>query len=1020
MEAETLYRRALAIDEKNFGANHPRIALRLNNLGELLRTTNRFAEAEPLMRRALVIDEKSFGPNHPHVATALNNLALLFWATHRLEDAVALTRRALEINEKSLGPEHPTVATNLNNLAALLEDGTADYVESEHLKRRALTIDEKRLGPDHPDVGRDLNNLAELLRATNRLAEAEPLYGRVITIFQKTLGPDHPSLATVFNNLGLLLQASNRPAVAEPLMRRALAIDERSLGADDPNVVRDLNNLGDLLRISGQPAEAEPFLRRALAIAEKGHGTPTVHLAAILNNLASLLQDGGRLAEAEPIFRRVIQILQKGGAEKLPIYATALNNLAGVLAARGDAAGAVALHAEAKPILLARGNLQVSDRTGLSRTTLTSNTWAFRAHARDAHHANADDPAVRKEAFELAQWALQTDAAEALSQMSARFAKGEGFLAELIRERQNLIARRQGEDKRLLAAVGHSDVRAVEDIRGAIASLDNRLDTIDVQLSSQFQNYADLASPKPLSISETQTLLSENEVVVVFLDVPQLRADRLPEETLVWVVTRKEARWYSIPAALFDRIAALRCGLDETLWQSDVTAGKCEKILAASPHLETLNFADQEIEVRVLPFDLVGAHELYKELLGPTKDLIEGKHLMIVPSGPLTSIPFNVLVTEPPKKAIPDRVADYREAAWLGTRQPISVLPSVASLKALRQFAKISRATKSYLAVGNPLLDGLQSDEQWGPYYKAQAKAARDNEQCPNPTAQHVGSARGGSKVANFSSIFRGTHADIESVRLLTPLPETADELCEVGRYLGAPQSEILLGSRATETALKALSDSGRLSDYGILHFATHGALTGQVQGSAEPGLILTPPPTGTSDPSALERDDGFLTASEIATLKLDADWVVLSACNTAAGNDERAEALSGMARAFFYAGARALLVTHWEVGSHAAVKLTTRAFAALKSDPAIGRSEALRISMRDLINKGSPIEAHPSQWAPFVVVGEGGVMAHAANDQMLPKVVVPPISTPSKIAKTHKNSQTPKMPDWRSRIWRQ
>ena len=140
----------------------------------------------------------------------------------------------------------------------------------------------------------------------------------------------------------------------------------------------------------------------------------------------------------------------------------------------------------------------------------------------------------------------------------------------------------------------------------------------------------------------------------------------------------------------------------------------------------------------------------------------------------------------------------------------------------------------------------------------------------------------------------------------------------------------------------------------------------------AEPGLILTPPPKGTSDPKALERDDGFLTASEITTLKLDADWVVLSACNTAGPQDEGAEALSGLARAFFYAGARALLVSHWAVGSDAAVKLTTRAFAELKAHPEIGRAEAFRISMKELIEKGDLAEAHPRQWAPFVIVGEG------------------------------------------------
>ena len=157
---------------------------------------------------------------------------------------------------------------------------------------------------------------------------------------------------------------------------------------------------------------------------------------------------------------------------------------------------------------------------------------------------------------------------------------------------------------------------------------------------------------------------------------------------------------------------------------------------------------------------------------------------------------------------------------------------------------------------------------------------------------------------------------------------------CRRARFCSAPARPRL--------PLKDLSDSGRLADYAILHFATHGALTGQVQGAAEPGLILTPPAKGTSDAKALERDDGYLTASEIAALKLDADWVILSACNTAGGCGENAEALSGLARAFFYAGARALLVSHWEVGSDAAVKLTTGAFAELKPNP---RSAAPRPS---------------------------------------------------------------------------
>ena len=117
-----------------------------------------------------------------------------------------------------------------------------------------------------------------------------------------------------------------------------------------------------------------------------------------------------------------------------------------------------------------------------------------------------------------------------------------------------------------------------------------------------------------------------------------------------------------------------------------------------------------------------------------------------------------------------------------------------------------------------------------------------------------------------------------------------------------------------------------------------------------------------------------MLTASEVALLKLDADWVILSASNTASSDGEPgAEGLSGLARSFFYAGACSLLVSHWPVGTNSAVELTTGIFEEMKTNPEIGRAEALRRSRIRLINNQvHPEYAHPYFWAPFVVVGEG------------------------------------------------
>jgi len=222
-----------------------------------------------------------------------------------------------------------------------------------------------------------------------------------------------------------------------------------------------------------------------------------------------------------------------------------------------------------------------------------------------------------------------------------------------------------------------------------------------------------------------------------------------------------------------------------------------------------------------------------------------------------------------------------------------------------------------------------------------------------------------------ISHFFRNGLANVEEVRAQYPLPETADELCLVAHASGADPDNVYLGERASEKIVKALSTDGKLSRARVVHFATHGLLAGETEiltgSKAEPALLLTPPEL------ASEEDDGLLTASEIAQLKFDADWVVLSACNTAAGDSDQqgVEALSGLARAFFYAGARALLVSHWAVNSEATVHLITKSFDELKADPKIGRAEATRRSMLRLIGRGGGY-AHPSIWAPFVVVGEG------------------------------------------------
>jgi tetratricopeptide (TPR) repeat protein len=270
-EAEPLFRRAVVIDEKVLGPDHPDMARDLNNLATLLYTEGDYAGAEPMLRRAVVIDEKALGPDHPTVAIDLSGLAKLLQAKGDYAGAEPLFRRALAIDGKALGLDNANVAVDLNNLAELLWM-MVDYAKAEPLYRQALAIDEKVLGPDHPELATSLNNLAVLLENKKDYAGAEPLYRRALGIDEKVLGPDHPSLAIDLNNLAVLLQDKKDYVGAEPLYRRALAINEKALGPNHPEVAANLSNLAELLKAKGDNTGAEPLLRRALEIDTKALG----------------------------------------------------------------------------------------------------------------------------------------------------------------------------------------------------------------------------------------------------------------------------------------------------------------------------------------------------------------------------------------------------------------------------------------------------------------------------------------------------------------------------------------------------------------------------------------------------------------------------------------------------------------------------------------------------------------------------------------------------------------------------
>jgi CHAT domain-containing protein/tetratricopeptide (TPR) repeat protein len=1009
-EAEKALRTSLTLLEATQGKAHPDVVQPLLGLHHLRVTQGRYTDAATFLNRAVAIREATLKPDDPELSWIRVTQAKLAHTVGRPDVAVTTLRAALAVFRAKLPPDHPYVGTTVNNLAeGLIALGA--YAEAEPLLEEAVKRTAAVAGATSPLAAVALSNLANLHRLQGRLLEAEDLHRRELAISEAALGPESLDLVPGLGNYALVLDALQRPREAEPLLRRALGIQAKHLKPDHPDVATTKSNLATVLGNDGRHGEARALLAEAVRIREAAFGRDTPPVATALQNLAVVEFAAGRQGEAIATVRRALAILEAALPAGHPAIGVALNNLGASLGDHGKSAEWLAIldralalreaglgptHPDVVLTLvnIATGALDVGDvrraydtagraiaaldgplsqMTAVTAVgeagegTLTRLRVAFLVRAVAAERLRAepgaDVAALENEAFVALQRDQETVTGAALQAASLRAAAGDPTLARLVRERQDHGLRIRALELLRSEALGRPATERDPDgerrIAGEIDTLVVLSRAIDGRLAREFPAYAALTRPTPLTLAEARAMLAADDALLV------VAPSRLG--ALVFAVTNSGARLVRspLPSAEIERmVGVLRCGLDGALWTAEETSARCLK--AVTPQ-----------RAGELPFDVATAHALHVGLLGPVADLIDGKRLRVVTTGALTALPFQVLVTAPPRGPDTTGPLALKEAAWLGRRHAVSMLPSVgayrrsggrsATTASGGTGAAATGAAKPYLAIANPLIVGADGTD----------RRAFDRQSCRQTSAHRTAGAL--ARAARTAAGPRSTRAiprptlDIESLRRQTPLPETADEVCAVALLLGAGEDDVLLGARATLSEIKARAARNQLDDYRVIHLASHGFVAGGAsdleRGLREPAILLTPPAPGTTG-TKLALDNGLLSASDIAGLRLDADWVVLSACNTAAGGRGAAEPLSGLARAFFYAGARGLLVSHWEVYSVAAVTLVTRAFEVWRADPAKGRAHALAVAMADLQQSADPFVAHPSYWAPFVVVG--------------------------------------------------
>lgn len=809
-------------------------------------------------------------------------------------------------------------------------------------------------------------------------------------------------------------------AVAEQHFRRSADKRERDIERNRDRLERGIDTVAqpiavgfflvaqkgvaDTLLLQGRLVEAEMVYREIVARGVREFGTGSPLLQMHLEGLAQVLLEQGRAADARELAATTLEILERQGtpAESRMLTATRLR-----LAAANVALGQwqeARQHYDAITAVLDRDaelkrRLGTGDRdwaltlmrTGQPGAALTMSGALL---ADDVRRFGDDDERTAEgrgfHAMALANAGRDTEALAEFARaiptlLRARpDALDEGLTAAarrrviLLEAYLDLLARLHGSAAVKpgfdLAAEAFrvADVARASAVQRALAASSARAAIADPQLAQLARDEQDL-SQRIATLADTLSRLAsaapgqrlDGIIATMRKDLPRLKTERrdlreriardfpayadlvdprpLAPEDVRGLLVDGEAMLAVYGGERRTFVWAIPKRGDIRFAVSDMPAGElAAKVARVREGMEPGSGSGEDLR-----FDLDAAHDIYRRIVAPLAPALAGQRaLLVVAHGALGQLPLALLPTKPAKLAkgtLP--LAGYADVPWLIRDFAITQLPSASTLAALRARPLPTAERQPFLGFGDP-------------QFAAQATAPAS-----------AGGMRG--VVLRRRVDTRGNAS--ASLADLAPLPDTAAELRAMAAALRAGDAAVRLGSAASESAVRRAD----LAGYRVLAFATHGLTPGDLDGLSQPALALAnPAQTGETDA------DGLLTMEEILGLRMNADWVVLSACNTAAGDGQSAEAVSGLGRAFFYAGTRALLATHWPVETVSARLLTSELFRLQAEQPALTRAEALRAAMLAVMamkasdaasGKALYSYAHPLFWAPFALIGDGG-----------------------------------------------
>jgi tetratricopeptide (TPR) repeat protein len=1072
-QAQPFHVRALAARRKTLGERHPQTAVSLSNLAQCLAAQGRRPQAQPLLEQALAILRATRGDDHPDTGALYNNLAGNLEEQGRHREAQPLLEKALSIVRRAGGEAHPRTAQAWINLAGNLEQ-RGKAAQAQPLFEKALAICRQSLGEDHPGTARAYANLASNLASQGKYAEAAPLDARALAIRRAVLGEDHPATAVSYNHLGKSLHAQGRYADAQPLLEKALGIRVRLFGEAHTETVQSRINLAALLGRLGNHAAAREMLVRAIPAVRARWGSDHPLVADCCCALAHHYANRGDHAEGQSLYEKALAIRRRQFGDDHPRTADAYHNLAVCLSQQSKHAEAQRLFEQALAVRRRHGVDEeaeaLDNRSGLATCLHHQGKYAEalpllrgvlaarrkklgEGHPRLANATNNLAACLWRlgrhgEAVRLWQASLPLHEVARLRRADTGFDRAgvrrQGFSAHaalavgLARLGQPLGAFRHAE---VDLARGLLDDLALlgEDSRRA-AALDARLEALDEKLLALFGR----ASLTPTQREQREELSRQRREAQARLE--RLAADAsagrvLPLERIQRQLTDDEALVLWVNASVLEEYwACVVRRRGPPRWQRLPGSGKGGSRTDADWRLaQALHDALTE------PASVYGARRpalaLRRQVLDPLLPhlragggLPAARRLLVAPTGFAGHLPVEVLaeefrVSHAPSGSVLARLREQhrplRTSPLLALGDPVFNPPTARLPEPpghgllLRVVVPAGRAHRAGLRSGDVLLRyGQKSLREPGDLKSGDApvKAAywREGREAevrleagplgvvvdPRPAPDAVRAWR----QAGTLLAARGTGH--------RPLPGTRLEVQALARL--TPGALVLLGSAASEQSLDQLNASGKLSTFRLLHLATHGEVNRDYPGLSR--LVLAqdrlPDPVEAARTGARVYT-GALTVDVIRrTWKLDADLVVLSACQTALGRDAGGEGLLGFAQAFLARGARSVVLSRWKVDDTATALLMLCFYENLLGKrpglkAPLGRAEALRAAKRWLrgltraelepltarlaggtlrgtekdtvplkgkappLPKGEHPFAHPYYWAAFVLVGD-------------------------------------------------